>query len=142
MFSTELPHIFFQIYLGGNNFPLLGTPQIFYYYYFFFLLSTATRRLFYFWEKEGKVVTIVSDAVPYTIYSELCYGEAKIKVKFVSATELFSCEYWSSFLLNYYFSVIFLQLLMNFPEFAAEHKLKKTSEILKYYFNYMKNNEN
>lgn len=31
---------------------------------------------------------------------------------------------------------------MNLPEFAAEHKLKKTSEILKYYFNYMKNNEN
>lgn len=29
---------------------------------------------------------------------------------------------------------LFLHLLMNFPEFAAEHKLGKTSEILKYYF--------
>lgn len=30
--------------------------------------------------------------------------------------------------------LLFLQLLVNFPEFAAKHKLEETSEILKYYF--------
>lgn len=30
--------------------------------------------------------------------------------------------------------LLFLQLLADFPEFAAEHKLEKASEILKYYF--------
>lgn len=58
-----------------------------------YLFSTATSILFSLWKKERKVVTTVSDAVPYTIYSELCCGEVKIKVKFVSAAELFSCEY-------------------------------------------------
>lgn len=29
--------------------------------------------------------------------------------------------------------LLFLQLLVNFSEFAAEHKLEKTSEIPKYY---------
>lgn len=30
--------------------------------------------------------------------------------------------------------LLFLQLLMNFPEIGTEHELQKTSEILKYWF--------
>lgn len=54
LFSTELPHIFFQIYLGGNNFPLLGTPQIFYYYYYFFFTFYSNKKIILFLGKRRK----------------------------------------------------------------------------------------
>lgn len=44
----------------------------------------------------------------------------------LSAVNIEAASSWITTLL------LFVQLLVNFPEFAAEQKLEKTSEILKY----------
>lgn len=74
---------------------------------------------------------IVPDAVPYTVYSYWWGSEAKGYIWERRRTLQLQILKQLPFEL---LPLLLLQLLVNFPEFAAEHKLRKTSEILKYYF--------